>query len=150
MHYACSRRIEAVAIDGSAKVIRPDATTRPVSASGERDTAVSPEASTADVVINYTTTGSVNILDGPASEIGAQPPSSSVDVLVCYQPAPLTTDWVREFRLLLQAWLGESLGRQVVIRDLVEETAPDAHALLSDGTGARMAIIASRRLLNAT
>jgi cellulose biosynthesis protein BcsQ len=143
-------RIETVQTDASAKAIPPDATARPTPMSGAHDIAAGSGTLTTDIVSTYSTTGSVNTVGGPVPDVGTQTPSSSVDVLLCYQPAPLTTDWVREFRSLLQAWLGESLGRQIVIRDLVEETAPDARALLSDGTGARMAIIiASRRLLNA-
>ncbi|HWX14489.1 MAG TPA: hypothetical protein VNY06_06490 [Methylocella sp.] len=83
----------------------------------------------------------------PPPEAVASP--DPTDVLLVYQPAPLTSDWVHEFRSLLQEWLSESLGRQTTITDLAETEAANGKLSISGNLPESQiaVVIVTRRLL---
>jgi hypothetical protein len=115
-----------------------------------------PAATTAAVtplpVPSATDGGGTTALTASADGVTALAPLATLepaDVLVSYQPTPLTNDWERAFTPLFRAWLSEALGRDAIVSDHRSlEGGMDWRELIAK---ARIAlVIVSRRSVRST
>jgi hypothetical protein len=146
-------QIEMIVADEVAKTVPSQpAPERQISLSIESPTTSTQITGVADTV---TVSSATPVAPAPPAALDnvsdkASAPLVPADVVIWYQPAPLITEWIAQFKLLFQALLGDVLGREPILWDI---TGSEAAAALRKAGAAKQhrpvsLVIVTRRLLS--